>query len=204
MVVIVRLMSVLVLVSLLGGCFGVPDMTVQRPKYDDVRDFDRDGVINQRDKCANSPVGAQVNNEGCAGWSAGDEKETFTVDFDYDRSVIRPDQEATIDHLVSVLEQFSTVHVELIGDTSPEGTIAYNQVLAKRRVNAIAEALKQRGVDESRITTHIFTEENALVADELKRKRERRTKAILHHGGQPLAEKAWTIYSTEEQLAPPQ
>ncbi|WP_439135881.1 OmpA family protein [Pseudomaricurvus sp.] len=204
MVVHVKWLSLLVLGSLLSGCFGVPDMTVQRPKYDDVRDFDGDGVINQRDKCAHSPKGAHVNNEGCAGWSEGDKKETFTVDFDYDKSVIRSDQQTTINHLVSVLNQYASVHVELIGDTSPEGTLAYNQALAKRRVDAIATALQQRGIASSRITTHIFTEENALVSDELKHIRERRTKAILHHAGQPLAKKAWTIYSTEEQLAPPQ
>lgn len=182
------------------GCVSTPNAEVNRPKYDDLADSDRDGVINQRDICADSPKGSLVSSQGCGLWSRGSEKEIFTVDFDYDQSFIRDDQREVILHLVKVLKAYPEVHVELIGDTSPEGSAEYNLALAKRRANSIAAELMRLGVERARIRRHTYQELSQLVSLELGKKRERRTKAILHHPGDNQAEQAWSIYTAEENM----
>lgn len=193
-----------VLLSQLMGCVDLPDPSVDRKVYDDIADTDKDGVINQRDYCARTPFGSEIDNDGCSIWSSKFQKETFTIHFDYDQSAIRSDQQDTLQHLVKVLNQYPEVRVELVGDTSPEGTVEYNTALAKRRTNALAAALIKQGVDDNRIDRHIYTETIKEVADELKNQRERRTKAILYHPGSSTANRAWSIYSAEKKIQRPQ
>lgn len=186
--------------SFLSSCIAIPDATVDRPAFDRLSDTDKDGVIDSRDNCAATPSNAQVDNIGCSLWASTSEKETFTVDFDYDSSILRNDQREAVIHLVKVLNDYPSTTVELIGDTSPEGSLKYNRALAKRRVNSIAAELLRLGIDHRRIRQHIFTEESELIEGELHRQRERRTKAVLHHQGNRRANAAWTIYSAEQKL----
>ncbi|ARN75149.1 OmpA family protein [Oceanicoccus sagamiensis] len=187
-----------VIALLVSACVDIPDREVQRPSYDDIRDTDRDGVINQRDHCAATPPGAVIDNEGCSQWHRGTEKEIFTIDFDFDSSELRADQQSVIDHLVGVLEQYPDVTVELIGDTSPEGSREYNQALAQRRVAAIEANLKLNGVSDERINPHIYSDRDSVVEKEI-HSRQRRTKAVLHHPGKRITDRSWSIYGAEQQ-----
>ena len=49
---------------LLMGCAETPDTTMTRHQIDDLADDDRDGVINQRDLCADTPEGVTVDIKG--------------------------------------------------------------------------------------------------------------------------------------------
>jgi outer membrane protein OmpA-like peptidoglycan-associated protein len=193
----------LVIISLiLVACAEIPSPSVQRPHFDDIKDSDRDGVINQRDHCSATPQGTVIDNYGCSKWHQSSEKETFTIDFDFNSSVIRSDQRLAIDSLVSTLGSFPGAVVELIGDTSSEGSSAYNQALALRRVQSIAQDLKVKGITEDRIHLHLYSDEDKSIANELM-SRKRRTKAIVRHRGKQLVDRSWSIYTSEKQLQAP-
>ena len=187
-------------VLLLGACAGIPDANVDRPHFDDIADTDKDGVINQRDYCKNTPSESQVDVKGCSEWDTGNDRKVFSIDFDFDRSEIRNDQRATVLELVSVLSQYPEARVELIGDTSTEGASEYNQALALRRVNSISAELIRLGIKSQRIDRHIYTEQSALVNQELNHQRQRRTRAILQHQGKNQVNTGWSIYSAQKLL----
>tara|TARA_B100000809_G_C15113172_1_gene521382 strand:- start:940 stop:1551 length:612 start_codon:yes stop_codon:yes gene_type:complete len=187
-------------VLLLGACTNVPDANVDRPHFDDIADADKDGVINQRDYCKNTPLESQVDIKGCSEWHTDNGKKVFNIDFDFDRSEVRNDQRATVLALVSLLSQYPEAIVELIGDTSAEGSSEYNQTLAMRRVSSISVELIRLGVKSQRIEQHIYTEQSALVNQALNHQRLRRTRAILHHQGKNQVNTGWSIYSAQKLL----
>ena len=70
---------------LLMGCAETPDTTMTRHQIDDLADNDRDGVINQRDLCADTPEGVTVDIKGCANWKIVEDVEVLSVAFDFDK-----------------------------------------------------------------------------------------------------------------------
>ncbi|WP_428772207.1 OmpA family protein [Vibrio sp.] len=58
---------------------------------------------------------------------------------------------AQLDEVVYFLEEHPQAKVEVVGHTDSTGAAAYNQVLSEKRAQSVADAIKARGVDESRI-----------------------------------------------------
>ncbi len=72
------------------------------------------------------------------------------VYFDFDSSEIRQDQVSKIDAQVANIKS-SSVTVE--GHTDEVGTVDYNIALGERRASIVKDALVEKGVQESQITT---------------------------------------------------
>lgn len=89
---------------LLMGCAETPDTTMTRHQIDDLADNDRDGVINQRDLCADTPEGVTVDIKGCANWKIVEDVEVLSVAFDFDKYDLKPDHTAVLNELVRLLE----------------------------------------------------------------------------------------------------
>lgn len=192
-----KILPLLLPLWLISGCAETPNTQTTRHQIDDLRDQDRDGIINQRDRCLDTPVGAVVDNEGCAEWQFSEQPVVVTVNFDYDKSLIRPDQAPKVTELSDMLKQTAGASVVLIGDTSSEGTNDYNRALAKRRTAAIREALQQQGIDSERISEQEFTEVT-FYTEKLKQ-RKRRTIAVFYHP-EMSATQQWDIFSSEKSL----
>lgn len=81
------------------------------------------------------------------------------VFFDFDKSVIRPDQLATIiDNLESMTEN-PDWYILLGGHADERGTREYNIGLSERRAVTIKDYLLENGVDPSRITVYGYGED---------------------------------------------
>jgi outer membrane protein OmpA-like peptidoglycan-associated protein len=182
---------------LVSGCAETPNTHTTRHQIDDLRDQDSDGIINQRDRCLDTPAGIVVDNEGCAEWQFSEQPVVVTVSFDYDKSLIRADQESKVAELSKMLKQTPQASVVLIGDTSSEGTNDYNRALAKRRTAAIKQALEQRGINVARISEQEFTEVT-FYTEKLKQ-RKRRTIAVFYHP-EMSATQQWDIFTSEKSL----
>lgn len=189
------LLSLILLPLLLAGCAQMPDTQVTRHQIDDLRDHDKDGVINQRDMCADTPTGTKVDITGCAPWEVKPKYDIQTVYFNYDDAHIRLDQNETYTLLFNLLEQKPQAKVILVGDTSPEGTDQYNKALAQRRTGVIKDALIENGIAPERISEQEFTQVTELTKH--LKKRERRTIAVITSNQMELVKK-WTIYSSEQ------
>ena len=95
-------------------------------------DSDGDGVTDDRDKCPNTPKGARVDANGC--W-------------------IKPQDEAILNEIASVMMQNPMLRIEIQGNTDSKGTAEYNQALSERRARSAKEYLIGRGIDSARIDT---------------------------------------------------
>jgi peptidoglycan-associated lipoprotein len=75
------------------------------------------------------------------------------VFFDFDRSNLRSDAQATLDRQASWLGRYQQVNVQVAGNCDDRGTEEYNLALGQRRANASRDYLVARGVAGSRIST---------------------------------------------------
>lgn len=185
-----------VLFALLAGCVSsVPEtLKLQRSQPFELSDVDQDGVIDARDICAQSSAYAGIDVQGCAEWSWKEYRELYQVFFDFDRSVIRNDQTQVLEAIIQDVLSAPGSEVAIIGDTSEEGSLDYNQKLGARRANAIASVLIERGVPREMIRSYEFSDE--LVRHRLF-KRQRRTMVQVSRPSQYNAEEMWDIYRAE-------
>jgi outer membrane protein OmpA-like peptidoglycan-associated protein len=81
-------------------------------------------------------------------------------------ATLRPDLKRDLDAVAANLIRYPNSNIEIVGHTDNTGTAALNQDLSLRRANAVASALMQAGVPNSRIAT-IGRGEDAPIASNL-------------------------------------
>jgi len=75
-----------------------------------------------------------------------------TVNFDFDRYVIRPDARSKLDDLVSKLRDVNLEVVIAVGHADRLGSDAYNMKLSVRRADSVKAYLVSKGIAASRST----------------------------------------------------
>lgn len=75
------------------------------------------------------------------------------VQFDFDKSDIKPEYVPVLDEAVAVLSARPEVRVRIEGHTCSIGTNAYNQGLSERRAAAVKNYLAGHGIAENRLDT---------------------------------------------------
>ena len=107
-------------------------------------DSDGDGIIDSSDRCPRTPKGATVNEYGC--WVCKD------VNFDFDKSNIKPEYYPNLDAQVNFLKQNPDLVVEIQGHTDNMGPKEYNQKLSEKRATAVMNYLTERGIAQERLS----------------------------------------------------
>lgn len=74
------------------------------------------------------------------------------VNFDFDQSVIRAEDQARIDQDVATLNQWGKVNIEVAGHTDSRGSDAYNMALSQQRADAVRNHLIKKGIEADRLT----------------------------------------------------
>jgi OOP family OmpA-OmpF porin len=111
-------------------------------------DDDGDGVNNCDDKCPGSQAGQAIGPDGCPVPLTIDLK---GVNFDFDKSTLRPDAVAILDEAIAILGKYPQLRVEVAGHTDSIGTEEYNQGLSDRRARAVYDYLTGHGIDAGRL-----------------------------------------------------
>lgn len=108
-------------------------------------DDDKDGVNNCIDKCPDTIKGLAVDAAGCPIADIV----TLKVNFDFDKSDIKPEYHATLAEFASYMrQQQSFTVVEIAGHTDSKGSDAYNQKLSERRAKSVRDYLVNKlGMD---------------------------------------------------------
>lgn len=88
------------------------------------------------------------------------------VNFDFDKSEIRPDAAVILDEAASILNSSTGSSVSVGGHTDSVGTDAYNQGLSERRAMAVKDYLAGKGVDSSRLSAVGYGEANPIAAND--------------------------------------
>ncbi|MDY0051566.1 MAG: TolC family outer membrane protein [Aliarcobacter sp.] len=115
-----------------------------------VLDDDKDGVINDLDKCPNTPAGYTVDKDGCTN------KINLEVLFEYDSAVVKEDTKTKVLAFAKYLndnKEFNTVITGHASKSSSASPSEYNRRLSAKRAESIKELLVENGVESSRIQT---------------------------------------------------
>lgn len=81
-----------------------------------------------------------------------------SVQFDFDKSNLKPKAAAELDRAVKIMKDNPDVVLELQGNTDSVGTDAYNMALGKRRADAVFNYLKSKGIQANRLKEASFGE----------------------------------------------
>ncbi len=112
------------------------------------KDGDGDGINDCNDQCPNSQAGETINDKGC--------KVDVTIDlkgvnFDFDKSKLRPDAVTILNEVVVILKRYPDLRVEVAGHTDLCGNDGYNQNLSQSRAQVVFDYLTSNGVDAGRL-----------------------------------------------------
>lgn len=118
-------------------------------------DTDGDGVIDEKDKCPDTPAGTRVDGDGCPYAPVTVLK---GVNFEIDRDRLRPDAKAILDTLVETLKSHPDMKVEIAGHTDSTGSQAYNLSLSDKRAAAVREYLVAQGIPSDQVSSKGYGE----------------------------------------------
>lgn len=82
----------------------------------------------------------------------------ITLYFFFDNAILRPESNGHFRQVVSLMQNISTLHIQLTGHSSMEGTEEYNLRLSRQRADVMRDTLVREGIDASRIQTQGFGE----------------------------------------------
>ena len=106
-------------------------------------DSDGDGVVDYLDKCQDTPKGAGVDARGC--WVLKG------VEFDINKSNIKPAYFIILDYAVIIMQKNPSLKLEVDGHTDNTGPMSYNKTLSENRAKAIMDYFINKGIESSRI-----------------------------------------------------
>ncbi|MET2897399.1 OmpA family protein [Vibrio rotiferianus] len=195
----------LLIIPLLNGCSSKSETgdeydyipTPLAEQTADHIDDDRDGVINQRDLCPGTPLGSELDNDGCGEYAKSSQKMQLRVLFANDSDRINPVFSKQIKDLSLFLKEYPTTSIELRGFASKTGTSSHNLSLSQRRAENVKKALTSNGIDSKRI--RIVGYGDTVLAsqgdDEISHALNRRvTATVVGYKGEAKME--WTIFTT--------
>lgn len=116
----------------------------------DLQDDDRDGVVNARDICPETPRESQVDNDGCGELMRSEEVRQLKILFAHNSFEINPIFSEQIRTMAEFLKTYKTASIEIQGYASKIGSPEYNLELSKKRANNVQKRLISYGITRDR------------------------------------------------------
>jgi len=162
----------------------------------DLEDQDDDGVINARDLCPDTPLGAEVDNDGCGTYVKSSDKMNLHILFANDSSQIHSVFMKQIQEMSRFLKAYPSTSIELRGYASKVGRADYNMALSKRRAEAVERQLLNYGIEPRRVTIVGYGDTNVegIVDDESTHASNRKVVATVV-GYKGHVKEEWTIFT---------
>ncbi|MED5432192.1 MAG: OmpA family protein [Pseudomonadota bacterium] len=104
-------------------------------------DDDGDGVVNSMDQCPDTPAGALIDEKGCQQYLDKDVKKTLYVEFGLDKAEVRQTSYSDLELLADEMTQYPSAQLVLEGHTDSTGAASYNKKLSKQRADAVKKVL---------------------------------------------------------------
>jgi OOP family OmpA-OmpF porin len=123
-----------------------------------VKDSDKDGVIDQFDKCPNTPKGIAVDHNGCPIIA------TLRINFDFDKANVKKIYYNDIKKIALAIKSNPKIKkIEVAGHTDNIGSKKYNKKLSLKRAKAVAKLLIKFGINPKMIVVKGYGEDYPLV-----------------------------------------
>jgi len=139
-------------------------------------DSDGDGVVDEKDKCPDTPAGTRVDGDGCP---LAKVIALNGVTFEFDSTRLRPDALTILDQASGILTKYPDMQVEVAGHTDSKGSEAYNLNLSDGRAASVREYFVSKGVPESQISSKGYGEAEPVADNATDEGRERNRRVEL-------------------------
>ena len=119
-----------------------------------LNDIDLDGVIEAREKCDETTLGASIDNDGCGTTSPRTEPFLLDIKFENNSYIVPQSDLSEINKLAELLNKHQDLTVLIEGHSSRVGAKKFNQVLSKNRAEAVALVLiNDFNINEERLSS---------------------------------------------------
>lgn len=148
-------------------------------------DSDNDGIIDDRDNCAETPMTHAVDADGCTLYEQKVITVNLLVEFDHSSAKINDSEHKVIQEFAEFLSEHKNYSIEMAGHTSAVGSAKFNKTLSQQRAQAVKEVLVTKfGIADERIKAIGYGEEKLknLANTEAAHSENRRVEATISHG----------------------
>jgi len=115
-------------------------------------DSDNDGVLDNKDNCANTPATDKVNEVGCTVFTEGQDTVELLINFDSNKAVVKEKYKPIMVKVAKFMEAYPDLSLTIKGHSSAKGSAKYNQTLSTKRAQAVVDVLiNEFGIDASRL-----------------------------------------------------
>ncbi|WP_368029474.1 OmpA family protein [Arcobacter sp. s6] len=123
-------------------------------------DDDKDGVLNQFDKCPNTSAGVKVNKDGCF------ETVNLNINFDNNSVQIKDQYMKNLQSFAKILKENKSLTAVIEAHTDAKGSDSYNQNLSDRRAVAVVNELKKLDIESMRLTSRGYGESQPIASND--------------------------------------
>jgi len=201
---VTKLFSALFAIVLISACSNtslVPiDASVEQ--LQNLEDYDSDGVIKARDKCAETVIGATIDNYGCGRQTPSIEPLKVDIKFANNSFVIPSVAYEKIKELAAFLDKHQELRVIIEGHTSQVGDMELNQALSENRASGVAFVLvNDFNIASQRVSSVGYGFERLEEEGDTPEAHaiNRRIMADLTHT-KHIDDMKWTIYTVDQEL----
>jgi len=169
-------------------------------QINDLRDLDRDGVIEAREQCDETLTGSTINNVGCGQSMPANQSMLLDIKFANNSSEIPVSDYGQIEQVANFLEKYPNSQVIIEGHTSKVGSAVLNQQLSEQRALALAAVLvNEFSISQSRVATvgYGFSRPKSFGDSDEDHAINRRIVAELS-GKRQVNDMIWTIYTVDD------
>ncbi|WP_028774817.1 OmpA family protein [Shewanella waksmanii] len=191
-----NLLILIAICTILYGCADTAAPYEQQQQSRNLNDQDFDGVVNARDECADTPIGAIIDNKGCSITEVAFAEQTKIIMFGFDQDTLSTAERNKVAELIDKLKGLPQAKLLLVGDTSSEGSDNYNHQLALRRIETVKQVALTQGFPLQRIESETY-DELRHIANPVSG-RQHRLIAIGQWQHDTVA-KQWNIFSSEHK-----
>jgi OOP family OmpA-OmpF porin len=198
-----RLPLIMLCIMGLAACVSAPELYSNKNPLQaqtrDLNDVDLDGVINERDLCSETPNDAVINNDGCEKLTGRPKVKFREVNFSFDKSDLNTYEHNRVVEIAFFLNKYPETSLYLIGDTSIEGSDAYNEKLAQRRIKTVHTLLIKNKVAASRLKKESFSVRNH-IPESLKGRKTRLIAVLKWPEDYKDYEVEWNIFTESQKI----
>jgi outer membrane protein OmpA-like peptidoglycan-associated protein len=172
-------------------------------------DLDKSPVSRQQATMAIAEAKAQVDEAFVLGESEAATRDTAiavhdppaVVHFGFDSSTLTAEGLGSADIAAAYMAYHPETIVHIVGHTDPIGSDSYNHDLGQRRADAMATALRDRGVEAGRVQTESLGEGSLLTHEPKQYSRNRRAEIAWGTGPAPSGQSSGSSAPDPQQLA---
>jgi outer membrane protein OmpA-like peptidoglycan-associated protein len=92
--------------------------------------------------------------------------------FDFDKATLRPESTNELERLLSLMNEFPSLKIEISGHTDNVGNDDYNKSLSNNRAKAVVDYLISKGIKADRMIWKGYGEEQPMAPNDTKENRQ--------------------------------